>query len=149
MYSRVKWFTHFDGRRLEYVTATHMVGFGVFLLLPARSMSGSAGLQAAAGMLHEAEWGLLFLTLGLVNLWALHVNGRAAWTPFARLAATGMAMAAYVAMSAGFVTAAPWSPGTYNLLSLAFLFCGNSFLAASRDAGREISRLRHGGEGRD
>lgn len=144
MFSRIRWFTRYEGRKLEYATSAHMVGFGAFLLAPTESMLGSLGIEASARLLLEQEWGALFFFLGAACLVALHVNGRGWWTPFARMSCFGAAMVAHVAISSGFVTYQPSNPATFVFLSLAFLFCGEGFLVASRDAGREISRWRRG-----
>ena len=142
MFTRWAWFTSFGSRKLEWLTAVHMAVTGLFLLAPPVTLRGSAGLDALGAMLPEAMWGLTFLALGAANAYALHINGVAAWTPYVRLAASTLAMVLFARMAATFIATAPWSLGTLNLLSLAFLFCGNGVLAAARDAGREYRRWR-------
>lgn len=142
MFTRWKWFTQYGSRKLEWLTATHMALTGVFILVPPVTLGSSPATRYLADLLPEWVWGALFLGLGLVNAYALHINGSAAWTPYVRLAATTLAMALFAYAAAGFIAADPWSWGTINLLSLAFLFCGNGVLAASRDAGREYRRWR-------
>lgn len=144
MFSRWKWFSSYSTRKLEWGVSVQMAGFGAFFLLPPISLRGSLGLEAAQELMDEASWGVLFLSLGCASMWFLHVDGRAAWTPFARMASMLGCILALVVFSHGFL---PWSPGAYWFLSSAFLLFGNGFLAASRDAGQEIRFWRHGGGG--
>lgn len=144
MFSHIRWFTLYGTRKLEWSTSVQTGGFGAFLLLPGKSLQGSAGLVAAAGVMDEEVWGAVFLSLGISSAWCLHVGDTAAWTPFGRMATMMLIMVALIIFAAGFL---PWSPGAYYFLSTAFLFGGNGFLAASRDAGREISQWRGGGDG--
>lgn len=138
MFSKLPWFTDYTVKKLEWSTSVQTAGFGAFLLLPGTSLRGSAGLEAAASVMDEVLWGALFLILGSVSCIALH-NNAAVWAPFGRMATMMLTMLALVIFAVGFL---PWSPGAYYFLSTAFLFCGNGFLAASRDAGSEIGRWR-------
>lgn len=142
MFSRWPWFTHFKERRLEFITAVYTVATGAFLALPVTSMNTSVGVAHATEFMAERVWAGVFVALGLASLWALHVNGRAAWTPHARLATSGLSMLAFAALASAFLAAQPQSLGVCAYALSAFLFCGNCVLSAARDVGQEISRRR-------
>jgi hypothetical protein len=64
-----------QGRRAEIVLASLMVAVGVSLLWPGQTFS-LPSFRVIAGLLSEAQAGLISCGFGLLRLWALWMNGR-------------------------------------------------------------------------
>ena len=135
MLSRWKWFSAFDARKCEWMTAIQATGFGVFLGLPMPSLHHTPGLRAIADIIPEAIWAWVFAALGLVLLHCLHMTTAATWLAFARAALFLLIMAAYLTFGTAFLLTAPYSPVVYMYYSTALLLCGASFIGAMRAAG--------------
>lgn len=132
------WFTHYASRKLEWSLALYTVTFGIILMMPMESMA-TKGYSKALQWMSEPEWGLIYTVVGFAHLFALHVNGRAAWTPFARIAALFLNSQVFLALAFGFAYLNPYSTAviTYGFLGIGF--CGVAIHAAALDVGREIS----------
>lgn len=127
---------NYHNRKLEWSVATYTLAFGLFLMLPQRSMSAS--FLDLKGYMSEPFWGLLYGMIGLLHLIALHINGRAAWTPFVRVIAAAISSQVFLATSVSIAAVNPFSTGAFTYVFLAMGFCGPCILSASRDVGREL-----------
>lgn len=141
MLSRFPWFTHYASRKLEWLISIYTMWFGVMLMLPMHSMS-SASFIGALVLFGEREWGAIYAFVGVLHCYALHINGRAPWTPFARLLALFLNANAFLAMSLSLVPANPWGTGVMTYGFLAIGFCGAALYSAAQDCGREIKIWR-------
>lgn len=147
MLSRYQWFTRFSERRLEWALAIYTLFFGLFLILPPASMN-TRSFTAALSFMPEWKWGLLYAAVGVLHNAALHVNGRAAWTPFARLGALFLNSQAFLGLALGIARANPWSTGVFTYAFFGIGFCGAAIYTAALDCGREIKiwQARHDAE---
>ena len=146
MFRNVAWFTHYNQRRLEWLLAFYTLFFGVMISMPSDSMT-SSGFAVALALMPEWVWGTIYIVVGIVHNLALHVNGRAAWTPFARVAALLLNSQVFFALALKIAEVNPWSTGVFTYGFFAIGFCGAAIFAAAYDCGREIKiwRTRHGG----
>lgn len=135
------WFTHFDRRKCEWLLALYTLGFGVWLLLPVDSMS-PVSFDRALGFMAEARWGAIYAAVGTCHCWALHVNGRAAWTPFGRLGAVFLNSQVFLAITLGVYPSNPWGTGVFTYGFLGIGFCGVCMVSAAVDCGREVKVWR-------
>ena len=142
MLSRFKWFTKYQERKLEFGLALYTLGFGLWLAIPGLSFAGSAGFDGVTSIMGERLWSALFVCVGAIHAYALHINGRAAWTPFARLAALLCNGVVLFNLAFGFWLYTPLSSGVYTYGFMAFGFCGMAIVAAAKDCGREIAIYR-------
>lgn len=140
----MSWFTNYQHRRLEWALSTCTVTLGAVLLWPAESM-GLPIYGTALRIMGESDWGLLYFIVGSCHIIALHINGRAAWTPFVRLAALFLNSQVFLALSLGLAHVNAWSVGAFIFGYLATVFCGMAIWAAAQDCGREFAiwRRRH------
>ena len=115
------------------------------LCLPVPSMT-SIGFTVALDLMPEWAWGAIYVAVGIVHNLALHVNGRAAWTPFARVAALLLNSQVFFALALKIAEVNPWSTGVFTYGFFAFGFCGVAIFTAAYDCGREIKiwRKRNG-----
>ena len=141
MLSRFPWFTHYASRKLEWLISIYTIWFGVMLALPMHSMS-SASFVGALAMFHEAEWGIIYAVIGGLHCYSLHINGRATWTPFARLFVLFLNANAFLAMALSIMPANPWGTGVFTYGFLALGFCGAALYSAAQDCGREVKIWR-------
>ena len=137
----IPWFTHYRARRLEWSISIFTVIFGLWLMLPFNSMA-TPGYSTVLALLQEFEWGIVYAVTGVCHMTALHVNGRGAWTPFARLAALIINSQVLLAMSMGFAHGNPFGTATVTYGLLAVVFCGPAIWTAALDCGREIAIWR-------
>lgn len=139
------WFTAFDRRKLEWGIAGYTIYFGGGLLLPVLSMS-HRNYSDVLTIMSEGQWGATYLSVGVFHSLSLHVNGRAAWTPFARLASLFLTSQVFLSIALGLFEASGISAGflTYSYFTVGF--CGIAIASAAHDCGREykIWRSRHG-----
>lgn len=135
------WFTHYRTRRLEWSLATYTLFFGLALLLPWPSMA-SLSFLTVLGLMSETSWGLVYTAVGLCHMMSLHINGRAAWTPFARLAALFLNSQVFLALAVGLMPANPLGTGVLTYGFMAVGFCGPAMAAAAFDCGREYKIWR-------
>ena len=135
------WFTHFRMRRLEWLLAIYTVFFGAALMLPPVSMASGSFVWLLAAM-PESTWGALYFIVGTLHAMALHVNGRAAWTPFARLAALTLNSQVFLAMALYLTKSNPFGTGVITYGFIAIGFCGTCIAAAAYDCGKEIAIWR-------
>lgn len=142
MLSRFKWFTKYNERKLEFGIAFYTFGLGLWLAIPGLSFTGSAGFAGVTSIMSESAWSTLFVLVGALHVYSLHINGRAAWTPFARLASLLCSSAIIFNLAFGFWLNTPLSSGVYNYGFMAFGFCGMAIVAAAKDCGREIAIYR-------
>ncbi|AXC50082.1 hypothetical protein DRW48_10590 [Paracoccus suum] len=142
MLSRIRWFTKFPERKLEFGLAFYTLGLGLWLARPGLSFSGSAGFSGVTSIMREDYWAALFICVGSLHAYALHINGRAAWTPFARLVALFVNGLVLFNLAFGFWLYTPLSSGVYTYGFMAFGFCGMAIYAAAKDCGREIAIWR-------
>lgn len=145
MLSRVMWFTHYRARKLEWSISLYTVLFGLWVLIPPRSMATS-GYSPVLAMLPEWGWGLVYAITGSLHMIALHVNGRGWWTPFARLAALIVNSQVFLGLSMAFASSNPYGTAPLTYGAFAIVFCGPAIWTAAVDCGREaaIWRGRHG-----
>lgn len=138
------WFTHYERRKLEWCIVTYTILFGASLLLPWQSMS-SAAFVGVLALATEPMWGVIYLSAGLIHSCALHINGRAAWTPFARLAALILNSQVFLAMALGLAESNPIGTGVINYSLIACIFCGAAVVSAAADCGNELKIWRRNG----
>ena len=140
-------FTHFTNRRTEWILAVYTLGFGMWLLLPPTSLNPSS-FSPALRMMTEGQWGLAYSFVGFLHCLALHINGRAAWTPFGRLFAVFLNCQVFLALTVGLIPANPFGSGVYTYGFLGIGFCGVCLIAAAVDCGKEfkIWRGRNGSQ---
>lgn len=145
MLSKVPWFTRYNERRLEWLLAFYTLFFGLMISLPPQSMT-SNGFTVALALMPEWAWGAIYVAVGIVHNLALHVNGRAAWTPFARVAVLVLNSQVFFALAIKIAEVSPWSTGVFTYGFFSFGFCGAAIFAAAYDCGREIKiwRKRNG-----
>lgn len=137
MINRVgNWFTNYASRKLEWLIALYTVGFGAFLMLPWISMSPRS-FRGALAVMGEFSWGGTYLGVGVIHAIALHINGRSAWTPFARAGALFLNANVFLAMTLGIAEVSPVSTGVFTYGFLCFGFCGAAIASAAHDCGRE------------
>ena len=135
------WFTHYRVRRLEWSLSIFTVVFGAVLILPHVSMA-TPGYSPVLSMLGERDWGLVYAVTGLCHMMALHVNGRGAWTPFARLGALLVNSQVLLAMSLAFAQGNILGTGTITYGGLAVIFCGPAIWSSALGCGNEIAIWR-------
>lgn len=131
------WFTHYASRKLEWLIAGYTIYFGAALMLPPVSM-GSANFRGALSLMTEGQWGAVYLLVGILHAVALHINGRSAWTPFARAGALFLNANVFLAMTIGIAEANHFSTGVFTYGFLACGFCGAALASAAHDCGREV-----------
>ncbi|MFH5773615.1 hypothetical protein ACHFJ0_05135 [Paracoccus sp. NGMCC 1.201697] len=141
------WFTAYGRRKLEWLIAIYTVYFGIGLMLPPVSMAPRS-FYGALALMSEQSWGAAYFAVGLLHAVALHVNGRAAWTPFARLGALFLNAQVFLAMTIGIAAVNPFSTGVLTYGFLAAGFCGAAIASAAHDCGREIKIWQGGRNGR-
>lgn len=132
----LSWFTNFRNRKLEWALSIYSFVFGILLALPPVSFA-SEGYRGVLSIMPETGWGVVYSLAGLSHCLALHVNGRAAWTPFARLAAVFINSQVFLAMALAFSMQNPWGSGVLTYGALCAIFCLFSGFAAASDCGRE------------
>lgn len=137
MLSRYQWFTRFSERRLEWALAIYTLFFGLFLILPPASMN-TRSFTAALAFMPEIAWGAVYSVVGVIHNIALHINGRAAWTPFARLLALFLNSQVFLGLALGVGTSNPWSTGVFTYAFFGIGFCGAAIYTAAVDCGREF-----------
>lgn len=137
----MKWLTNYRNRRLEWALSTCTMTLGAVLLAPAASM-GMPTYGSALRIMDEMDWGILYFIVGLCHVTALHIDGRAAWTPFVRLTALFLNSQVFLALSFGLAHVNPWSVGAFIFGYLSTVFCGMAIIAAAQDCGREIAIWR-------
>lgn len=135
------WFTSFGKRKLEWMLAIYTLGFGIWLLLPATSLNPSSFANALYFM-DEGTWGAIYAIVGAFHLFALHVNGRAAWTPFGRLGAVTLNSQVFLAITVGVFPSNPWGSGVFTYGFLGIFFCGVCVISAAMDCGNEYKIWR-------
>ena len=135
------WFTHYRARRLEWSLSIFSALFGLVLVLPHTSMA-TTEYSPVLSVLGERGWGAIYATAGLCHMMALHVNGRGAWTPFARLAALFINSQVLLTMSLAFAQGNVLGTATITYGSLAVIFCGPAIWSAALDCGNEIAIWR-------
>lgn len=139
--SFLSWFTNFAARRLEWVLSFYTIYFGALLLMPPISMS-SRSFAYTTYVMSENKWGLLYFTVGCLHAIALHINGRAAWTPFARLASLFINSQVLLALSVSLARVDVWATGPHTYGFIGLVFCGVAMYSAAFDCGREYSIWR-------
>ena len=114
----------FERRKLEVFFAVLTAGFGVWLLFPSVAM-GSPGLADVRGIMSEAKWGWLFLTVGLAHCVWLAVNGARWWSPLVRFWAAYAAGGIYAVWCVNIAAYDPSSTGvfTYGMLGAGSWAC--------------------------
>lgn len=139
------WFTHYPSRKLEWAIAWFTLLLGVWLLLPAEAMN-TRSYNSALFLMSETQWGLTYLTAGIVHNIALHINGRAAWTPLGRFVALVLNSQVFLALALNLWNSNPWGLGGFTYTFFSIGFCGPALVAAGLDCGRELKiwRARHG-----
>lgn len=147
MLSWFSWFTHYPQRKLEWLIAIYTVWFGLWLIGPWDAMSPTS-FSSVLGYATEATWGVIYLAVGVLHNYALHVNGRAAWTPFVRSAALMLNCNVFLAMTIGLIHVYPGDTGVATYGFMVFGFCGAALWSASSDVGREVKIWRKRKNGR-
>lgn len=141
MFRNVSWFTRWPDRKLEWTLAFYTLFFGMMISLPPQSMTSNV-FTVALTLMPEWGWGAIYIVVGIVHNLALHVNGRAAWTPFARLAALVLNSQVFFALTIKIAEVTPWSTAVFTYGFFALGFCGAAIFSAAYDCGREIKIWR-------
>lgn len=138
-------FTNFSNKRLEWCLALYCVWIGTGMLLPPVTL-GATTFRVALQYATETGWGGTFLASGILHMFALHINGRAAWTPFLRAAALAVSSQTFLAFALSLAPVSMFGMSFLTYLFFAIVFCGVAFSSAAFDCGREIKiwRMRHG-----
>lgn len=139
--SRFRWFTKYRERKLEYGISFYTLFFGLFLALPPHSMA-APNFATVRQTLPEWQWAVAMIVIGGVHTYALHLNGRAAWTPFARLGVLFINSQVFVSITLAIASISPWSTGAFTYGFLGIGFCGMALYAAGVDCGREVKIWR-------
>lgn len=148
MLSRFPWFTRWPDRKLEWTLALYTVWFGLWLLMPWQAMN-TRSFDSVLTWAREPLWGLLFLFIGVCHNVALHVNGRAWWTPLVRTVALLMNATAFLVMDLGLAAENPGGTGVGTYTYFVFGFCGAALWTASYDVGHEWTIWRSRANGGD
>lgn len=137
--------TNYNKRKLEWSLAIYTLWFGGMLMLPPNSMATPAYASVLQHM-DETTWGIVYTCVGAAHCTALHINGRAWWTPLVRLAALATNCFVFLGLCMGFAHFDPFSTATLTYGFIGVWFCGAALLTAAEDCGREIAiwRQRHG-----
>lgn len=133
-------FTHWQARKLEWWLAMATFGFGVWLMAPWVSFA-TVGYIGVAALLGEFAWGCLYLCVGAGHCYALHVNGRAWWTPFLRVATLFTNSQVFLAFAIAFYGQNPASTAVY-IYSACVVACCFAIIPAFEDCGKEIKIMR-------
>lgn len=133
----VIWFTKFGSRKLEWMISVYTIYFGVLLIIPGDSMGGPNFVKPLQ-WLPEEQWGFMYTAVGILHAVALHINGRAAWTPFVRAIMLLINSQVFLWLSAGLAQTNPMGTGPHTYGFLAIGFCGVALWSACIDCGREI-----------
>lgn len=141
MLSRIPRFTKYAARKLEYGISFYTALFGAFLLAPPTSMN-SPNFTLVLNTLPEWQWAMLMLVTGVIHTYALHINGRAAWTPFARLGVLFINSQIFISIALAIARHSPFSSGVFTYGFLGIGFCGMALYAAGVDCGREVKIWR-------
>jgi len=131
------WFTNYGSRKLEWLISIYTIYFGSALMLPPTSMATNS-FRGVLSTMGEPTWGGIYLMVGIIHAISLHVNGRSAWTPFARLGALFLNANVFLAMTFGLAETNPYSTGVITYGFLAMGFCGAAIASACHDCGREV-----------
>jgi hypothetical protein len=106
-------------RSIELFSSVELISLGLLLLLPYQTFAANpASYEALAGIFPEDGWGLILLSLGVVQMTALiH------W-PSSRRYVAFIAMTIYALLTAGFFLASPISTGvvTYGVIAISQLW---------------------------
>lgn len=137
----MKFFTHFRQRKLEWMLSIYTILFGLWLMMPVQNMIGPT-FRAALFIMDEYSWGSIYLLTGIFHTLALHINGRAAWTPFVRVLAIMLNMQVFLAMAMSIASVNIWASGAFTYGFFAIGLCGAALFAAAHDCGREFKIWR-------
>lgn len=135
--SRFRWFTKYRERKLEYGISFYTLFFGIFLILPPFSMS-TPNFTVVLESLPERHWSILMMFIGALHVYALHINGRGAWTPFVRFGVLFINSQIFTSITLAIASVNPWSTGVFTYGFLVIGFCGMALYAAGIDCGREV-----------
>lgn len=136
-----KFFTHYPTRKLEWCIAMYTIGFGLWLMLPTEAMN-TASFRGVLSMMSEGAWGRTYTLIGLAHVFALHVNGRSAVTPFLRLSVLLANSGMFQAMFWAVLAANPWGTAVFTYGFFAIGFCGPAIATAGTECGKELKILR-------
>lgn len=133
----------FNARLTEWEHAIILTLWGWILLQPHDVFASSPSYVTFLNFgvswgiqIHENVWGCGFLTLGVVRLGALVVNGaRKKVTPWMRAIGAALGGAAFIGLSIGFLLSGSWGTAmaVYPVLALFELF---NYARATRDVGK-------------
>lgn len=142
-----KFFTHFEGRKLEWFLSIYTLVFGILVALPPVSMASNS-FTGTLFLMSETTWGLCYAFAGALHMYALHINGRAFWTPLVRALALAVNSQVFLALSLSLTPANAWGTGVITYAAL-FCACLLALWAAAKDCGDELKiwrqqRLRAG-----
>lgn len=137
--------THYQKRKLEWSLALYTAWFGGMLLLPANSMATPA-YDVVLAYMDETQWGIVYGCVGVAHCTALHINGRAWWTPIVRLIALSINCLVFLGLCLGFSHDNLLGTATLTYGFIGVWMCGAGLLTAAEDCGRELAiwRQRHG-----
>lgn len=140
-------FTYYQKRKMEWFLAIYTAVYGLALFAPHESMK-HPGYTSVIDMMSELHWACLFTVTGVLHMAALHVNGRAAWTPFARLIVLFVNAQVLTAFAVAFIPLGVFSTAVVNYSLLALLGCYPAMWFAAKDCGAELAIMqacsRHG-----
>lgn len=132
--------TNWHNRKLEWSLALLTLVFGVWLLHPSQSMS-SPSYRRILAFASEEVWAALFVAVGVAHVIALQINGRAAWTPFVRVAAAGLNSQVFFGLALAFAGQAPWLTAVPIYAGLGVM-CLIAMGCAAFECGHEIHHWR-------
>lgn len=146
MLTRFPWFTNYAQRKLEWCIAIYTVWFGLWLSGPWDAMNPTS-FDNVLKYADEHTWGAVYVVVGVLHNYALHVNGRSSWTPFVRCGALLLNCNVFLAMTIGLAQTNPGGTAVSTYSFMVFGFCGAALWSAASDMGREIKiwrKKRHG-----
>lgn len=132
----MRWFTNYHGRRLEWMLALYTILLGGVLLAPFTVMAPDRFASALLAM-SERSWGAVYAVIGGGHALALHINGRAWWTPFIRAGALFCSSQAFLALALSLAHRNPTDLGVFSYGFTAIGFCGAALASAAIDCGHE------------
>ncbi|GGC68740.1 hypothetical protein [Chelatococcus reniformis] len=103
---------HFAVRASEWGLAGMAAGYGVALLWPGDTFGTSPSYSFMAAIANESTWGLAALTIGLIRLTALFINGTYRRSPLIRAGTAFLCVDLWTAIALGLSAGDARAPAT-------------------------------------